>query len=355
MQLAHTWHCCACGDTIQPGRWDVLGHPGTGSTRRTAENRRVSDLDVVDYLQIFGSTTRCSELLGISQSSCSRRYRLFSAEYNLAIGRGKGDYDAGANLDILDSLRRTAQTLRLRSGAFRLVAAWPCGDLAADLLAAFPRARVIPIAPMASFTLLNLLDRRLVDLVIGGLMELESLLPQPISRLPSRLHRLTAATQCLPLCSWELRLMAHQRHPLNGRNGLSPQDLAGFPSPALDLGDAPSLMQQLGRHNLASRPYRLPEHQLRHWEGAAADGHSLSYAAPHQLARLRQDFNLLPLPYRLGITETIAVIGPNEALVDSAIGLAVGRALLRHPQAGHGDLHWLISDGHAAAPQGPNG
>ena len=35
----------------------------------------VGDLDVLDTLELFQSTIYASEALGISQSSCSRRYR----------------------------------------------------------------------------------------------------------------------------------------------------------------------------------------------------------------------------------------------------------------------------------------
>ncbi|MEB3200182.1 MAG: hypothetical protein VKK62_06615 [Synechococcaceae cyanobacterium] len=295
----------------------------------------------MDYLQIFGSTTRCSQILGISQSSCSRRYRLFSSEYRLDIGRQNGDYSACSNRDILDSLRQTAQKLRFRNGAFRLVTFWPCGSLADHLPPLFPRARPVPVAPMGIFTLLNLLDQRLIDVVIGGLMELQPLLPQPLHELSCRPAALTSTTHCLPLCTWELQLMAQRDHPLTALSRLSPDALQNYPSPALNLGDGPRLMQQLSRHGLGTRPYRLPQHELPHWEAASRDGHSLSYAAPHQLDHLRDAYDLSPLPYRLEIQETLALIAPAEAIGTAAIGPALVQALRQHPQAGHPGLRWL--------------
>jgi hypothetical protein len=312
--------------------------------------RPPSDLDIVDFLQIFGSTTGCSNYLGISQSSCSRRYRSFSAEFNLGIARGNGGYRASSNGDILDSLRQTAQKLRLQRGQFRYVLTWPCGEIGNNLQHRFPNACPIPIAPMGCYELLTLLDLRLVDLVICGLMELQGLLPQPLTELDGKRLSLTATVHALPLCRWELRLMAHHQHPLATRSELQPRDLQAYPSPALPLGAAPHLMQQLSQRGLGNSCSRLELHSLKHWEAAAADGQSLSYAAPHQLQRLNQEFGLLPLPHPLGIHETLALIAQAATLQLANPMLELLRASLRqHPQADCDGMEWLGKDDAAAA------
>ncbi|MFN9694871.1 MAG: hypothetical protein ACK550_13925 [Synechococcaceae cyanobacterium] len=301
-------------------------------------------------MQIFGSTTGCSNYLGISQSSCSRRYRSFSAEFNLGITRANGGYQASSNGDILDSLRQTAQKLRLQRGQFRYVVAWPCGEMGNNLQHRFPKACAIPIAPMGCHGLLTLLDLRLVDLVICGLMELQGLLPQPLNELDGKRLSLTATVHALPLCRWELRLMAHHQHPLAKRRDLEPHDLQLYPSPALPLGTAPQLMQQLTHRGLGTSSSRLELHSLKHWEAAAADGQSLSYAAPHQLQRLDQEFGLLPLPHPLGIHETLALIAQATTLQVANPMLDLLRATLRHhPQAVCDGMEWLGDDGAAAA------
>ena len=248
---------------------------GRSAARSRTRKRAPSDLDIVDFLQIFGSTTGCSNHLGISQSSCSRRYRHFSAEFNLGITRGDGGYQVSNNGDILDSLRQTAQKLRLQRDQFRYVLAWPCGDLGSDLQNQFPNASPIPIAPMGCHPLLTLLDQRLIDVVVCGLMELQGLLPRPLHQLNGQRLRLTAAVHALPLCRWELRLMAHQQHPLLRHGELQTRDLQSYPSPSLSLGTAPQLMQQLSARGLGTSCSRLAQHSLELWEAAAADGHSL--------------------------------------------------------------------------------
>lgn len=316
------------------------------ASRRKPEMPRISDLDVVDFLEIFGSTTRCSEFLGISQSSCSRRYRLLSDEFQLGIGRFEGDYRPAANGDILDSMRDTAQKIRLRRGQFRYAISWSCGDLAHDLDRCFPGALAIPMATMSSHELLNLVDLRLLDLVICGLMELQDLLPVPCLELDSRSFALTARVHALPLCRWELQLMADRQHPLArpGDRDVEPRDLLAYPSPALPLGTAPRLMQQLNQRGLGTRRYRLPHHDLRHWEAAAADGHSLSYAAPHQLERLENEFGLVPLLHSLGILETLALIGQAETLrATSPIVPELRAALQAKPQAHADGMTWLTA------------
>lgn len=301
-------------------------------------------------MQIFGSTTGCSNYLGISQSSCSRRYRSFSAEFNLGIARTNGGYQASNNGDILASLRQTAQKLRLQRGQFRYVLAWPCGEMGSNLQHRFPNACPIPIAPMGCHGLLTLLDLRLVDLVICGLMELQGLLPQPLTELDGKRLSLTATVHALPLCRWELRLMAHHQHPLAKRHDLHPRELQAYPSPALPLGTAPHLMQQLTQRGLATSCSRLEMHSLKHWEAAAADGQTLSYAAPHQLQRLDQEFGLLPLPHPLGIYETLALIAQAATLQLANPMLELLRATLRqHPQADCDGMEWLGNDAAAAA------
>jgi hypothetical protein len=331
---------------LAPGR--AQGHR---APRRSTRQRPASDLDIVDFLQIFGSTTGCSNHLGISQSSCSRRYRHFSAEFNLGIVRIDGNYQVSNNGDILQSLRQTAQKLRLQRGQFRYVLAWPCGDLGNDLQHHFPNACSIPIAPMGCHGLLSLLDQRLVDLVICGLMELQSLLPKPLAQLDGQRLSLTNLVHAQPLCRWELRLVAHHQHPLVKRGELEPRDLQAYPSPALPLGTAPHLMQRLSQLGLGTNSSLLAHHSLRLWEAAAADGQSLSYAAPHQLQRLALEYGLTPLPHRLGIHETLALVAQAEALQGTSPILQVLRGALRqHPQAQCEGLEWL-DDGDPGAPQ----
>ena len=69
----------------------------------------VGDLDVLDYLELFQSTIYAAEALGISQSSCSRRYRSFSEQFDFGFDRVDGVYRPTRNFDMLAALRQAAQ------------------------------------------------------------------------------------------------------------------------------------------------------------------------------------------------------------------------------------------------------
>ena len=56
------------------------------------EEALFDDLDVLDYLELLNSTVRASEALGMSQSSCSRRYRALSSNLDVEFDRVDGAY-----------------------------------------------------------------------------------------------------------------------------------------------------------------------------------------------------------------------------------------------------------------------
>ena len=69
------------------------------------------------------------------------------------------------------------------------------------------------------------------------------------------------------------------------------------------------------------------------------------------LQRLALEYGLTPLPHRLGIHETLALVAQAEALQGTSPILQVLRGALRqHPQAQCEGLEWL-DDGDPGAPQ----
>jgi len=298
------------------------------------------DLDILDHLEMLNSTVKAANFLGLSQSNCSRRYRALSGKIDLDFDRVDGAYQALQNQDLLASLREAAQKLRVRRNQLRSCAAWAYAPL--DLPIGW---RALPVSSMSTSHMLSLLDGRLLDLWIGGLLECQPLLQVPLKLLTGRRHMLGQSLRCLPLFRWSLALVAHREHPLASQSRLTADDLAGYPSPALPLGAAPVLTSALQALGLATVPYGSSEHVLERWDGAARDGRSLSYAPPHRLAELERRWDLVRLPYDLGITEVAAVIGHRDVLSDPSFAAAfrlLADGLRSSPLGRCSEIQWLL-------------
>lgn len=273
-----------------------------------------SDLEILDYLELFNSTVAVSSLLGISQSTCSRRYRVFSEQYDLGFDRVNHLYSASRNQAILQHLRQAAQRLRVRHGRVRSVRGWQLG--AAQLPSLRAAGLDLPRRPMNSWTVLSLLDQRLIDVAVMGISEFQAQLPDSLPNLSSRRYFIGANIACIPVCCWQLRLIARDDHPLRALASLEDQDLSHFPSPALPIGEAPLLMASLQAHGLATQLCGLREYGEEQWEGFAREASALSYASPLLLPGLETGYGLTPLVYRLPVTECLAVVGHRDLLSD---------------------------------------
>lgn len=271
------------------------------------------DLDILDYLQLFNSTVKAGEVLGVSQSNCSRRYRALSSYLDLGFERVDDIYMPQQNLDVLAALREGAQKLRTRRGLFRMSRGWQVDP------PVLPRGwRQLPLVSMDTSRIMSLLEGRLLDLWIGGLLEFQPLLEVPLRSLAAQRQPLGQRLLCLPLFRVPLMVLAHKGHQLASRSALSSDDLARHPSPALPMGAAPLLNRALQAHGLATCPYAGTEYDQERWEGVARDGHSISYGPPQRLAELERLWQLLVLPYDLGITDVVAAVGHRDVLGDPA-------------------------------------
>lgn len=272
------------------------------------------DLTALDYVEMLGSTVLASKALGVSQSSCSRRYRNLSDNLGLDFLRGDHGYSASSNLDLLDHYRQAAQKLRVRKSSPRIALGWQLGDN--ELCFSKLNSKLLPVRPMAFAESLELLERRLVDLSILGLLELESLLGRSVSSLRSQRISLGANLCCIPMFVFDYNLVSRFDHPLQSEEVLTPSKISEFPSPAVPLAFAPVLMNALNSHGLGTCCQVGSNYSEAAWEGFAGDGLGLSYAAPHSLSRLFDRYNLKPLDYRLDISECIGVVGHRDVLWD---------------------------------------
>jgi DNA-binding transcriptional LysR family regulator len=302
----------------------------------------VGDLDVLDALELFQSTILAAESLGISQSSCSRRYRSFIEQFDFGFDRVDGLYRATRNFDVLAALRQASQKRRVRLGRFRFGVGWQMEGLMGSQ-GPNGGAERLSLRPMDSWKVLSMLENRLVDYWVGGLFDYASMLDLPLQRLRFERIAVTAAMLAVPLCRFDLRLVSHQNHPLRAQKEITADQVALYPSPALDVGMAPSLMRELQQRNLATAPSGLKDHDWMRWQAAATDGIGLSYSPPHDEARLFEQ-GIAPLNYDLGITEVGALLGHRDAIEDGCFPshLKAMAEHLRHSEAAaHKGLRWL--------------
>jgi hypothetical protein len=302
----------------------------------------VSDLEILDCLELFNSTVESAKILGISQSSCSRRYRSFSERFGIGFDRIGDRYQSSSNFDVLNSLRQASQKLRVRRGCPRVSIGWQLGALAIPGLQ--ETGVVLPVRPMNSWRLLSLLEQRLIDMSLMGLMEFQSLLGHALPRLRARRMPLSQTMLCIPMVMFPLKLLASRHHVLQGRNDLTPDDLSQFPSPALPLGMAPTLMGALQNHGLAKQACGLHDYDEATWEGFGKDGVGLSYCPPHQLSAIESRYGLRPLNYDLGIQECVGLVGHRDVLTDAQFPEIFKKSMnsLRRALNGTGaDCQWL--------------
>ena len=275
------------------------------------DERVLANLDVLDYLQLYGSTVKVAELLGLSQSSCSRRYRALSELFDLNVDRSDGGYEPRKNNDVIADMRQVAQKLRVRSAVLRCSLAWQVKGLALP-----SEFRLFDLASMATAQALSVLEGRLVDVWVGGLQECQPLISASLEVLQSNRLALGQSLLALPMLRWEYVLVSHHTHPLQRLNSITPDDLAKYPSPGLPPGVAPLFTSALQEHGLASCAYVNSHYSPDHWEGIASDCHSLTVVPPYRLPELEMQLGLVPVPYALGIYEVMAVVGHRDAISD---------------------------------------
>lgn len=275
------------------------------------DERVLANLDVLDHLQLYGSTVKVAELMGLSQSSCSRRYRALNELFDLSVDSSDGNYEPRQNIDVLADMRQVAQKLRVRRSVLRCSLAWQAKGLALP-----PGFRMLDLPSMATGQALSVLEARLVDVWLGGLYECQPLISASLEILQGNRLALGQSLIALPLLRWEYVLVSHRTHPLQRRTSITPDDLAKYPSPALPMGVAPLWTRALQEHGLATCPYGGSDFNPGRWEGIASDCHSLTLVPPYRLPDLESQLGLVPVPYALGIHEVMAAVGHRDAISD---------------------------------------
>jgi hypothetical protein len=276
------------------------------------DERVLASLDVLDHLQLFGSTQKVSELMGLSQSSCSRRFRLLNELFDLSIDRSEGGFEPRHNIDVLADMREVAQKLRVRRSILRCSLGWQVHDLALP-----PEFRVLDLESMATAQALSLLEGRLVDVWVGGLHECQSLISASLEVLQSNRLTLGQSLLALPILRWEYVLVSHRTHPLQRLTSITADDLAKYQSIVLPMGVSPIFIRSLQERGLESHPDGWSNYGPGDWEGITSNCRTLMLVSPYRLPELEKQLGLVPVRYSLGIHEVMAVVGHRDVIADA--------------------------------------
>jgi hypothetical protein len=262
-------------------------------------------LPIVDRLEITGSTLEVARWANCDQSSVSRIYRYVSGQLGLEFRKEDGFYRAEQNLDLLTSLRRASQTLRLGQGIRQLQ--WVGHPWNSQALGQLGTAEPIRRSWFSEQRTMALLQSRALDLAV--MRGLDVLPPgwsdgrQPFEAGP---------WMAFGLVRYPVELAAHPQHPLQGQAPLTAEQLARYPSPAGPAEEFPVLSTCLRRLGLWRHSQPLPVYEPRLWEGSTADCCHLVPSSPLSRQALHGRVRLQPLRFDTGIEDIDMVMVRRE-------------------------------------------
>jgi hypothetical protein len=256
-------------------------------------------LDVLDYLQVSGSTGFVSSVLSCDQSSVSRIYRFVSSKLDLGFAKqGHLQYAPTKNEDLLLDLRSVAQRLRLRSNStIRIVGQYWNEALLADM----DGCVVLSRQWFGLEEVLVALRQRLVDVAVVSSMDLglNDLLRRPTARRRWLVEDLAGTT----LARFPLRPLVHRSHPLAHLPAVSAEMLWDYPSLARDDQQFPVLSEALKQRGLWQDNVLDDRYRLRTWEGRCRDCRTIAYHTPLIAASLPRELPLMPLDLDLALMD----------------------------------------------------
>jgi len=285
-------------------------------------------LPVIDFLEISPSTIDVAELIGCDQSSVSRIYRFVSEKLELEFVKSEeGFYSSNANHELLADLRRASQRLRFLNGkSLRLTGQYWNEELLQGVPVLGPLSR-------GWFGLkrsLELLRNRVVDFVVVNTMDLgiNGLLLRQGAR-PRWIHRDLAG---FTLCSYAIKPLVHESHPLFSKQALDHNHLWGYPSPAFVDDDFPHLSAALKERGLWQDQVVAP-YRWKRWEGKCRDRKTIAYHTPIIERFLSDRIALKPLPMDLGLHDLEAVICLEDMAKHPIVEQVVGAIQKRYREA----------------------
>ncbi len=250
------------------------------------------ELSALDHLQWLRTEAAAARSLHCSQPTISRRVAQVLSRFRCSLRRQGGEWRLHGSEQLLATQRLVHQHWRLRGGEpLRLEATYWSG---ASLATPAPPGWSTGLFDLPGKQIpLRLLRERVIDAWIAGY------LPD----LPAADDPTFAVIE---LCHMPCQLQASRLHPLAQETGLTPEDLARFPSLALPEGWFPQLEQRLRAQQLWNTPsVQFRRYDESSWEGRTADAVTLCYG---------NALNLVLHPELVQLDWSIGHIG-GEALV----------------------------------------
>lgn len=262
-------------------------------------------LPLLDYLEVFNSTTDVSSLIGCDQSSVSRVYRYVSERLNLGFAKNEsGFYSASRNLDVLADLRRVSQRLRLNDPKrLRFVGQYWNEALLHSVALVGPLSRQW----FGLDRVYHMLREQIIDLAVVNTIDLgiNSLLLRRDAK-STWMHRDLAG---FSLFSYPIGALAHVDHPLQSSFKLSRNDLWSFPSPAQPDKAFPFLSSALKERGLWQD--LVPEgYRFHRWEGRCRDRKTIAYHTPliFKAVSTKRPLQMLPVDLKLWDVEAVVCL-----------------------------------------------
>jgi DNA-binding transcriptional LysR family regulator len=272
----------------------------------------LEELSALD-LQIWLRTgLHAARAASCNQSTISRRVERTLGLFQLQLHRRGGDWQLRGDPQLLRLERELHQFARFRGQEpLRLEIA----PLMVPLLADPPprgwclgRGDLLGLARPLQFLRERILDAWLIDNSVD--------LPQPEDPELARFD----------LARYPLWLAAAAGHPLVGETGLSLADLQRFPVPQTPQHLFPNTSQTFAALGLAGVALRSRRYDPADWEGRTADGITLTYATPFNLASHRE---LCPLDSAPLLTNGISLVVRRDQRHQPALQALLAEVLRR--------------------------
>jgi DNA-binding transcriptional LysR family regulator len=242
------------------------------------------ELAALDHLQWLRTGAAAARALRSSQPTVSRRVSHVLNRFGCSLRRQGGEWRIEGYRELLAAEREVHQIWRLRGGEpLRLEATYWSGPSLATPAPHGWRTGLFDLPGKA--IPLRLLRERVIDAWIAGYLP-----DLPAADDPEFV--------VVELCHMPCQLQAARNHPLARETGLTPEDLARFPSLALPEGWFPQLETRLKAQHLWNTPsVQFRRYDESSWEGRTADAVTLCYG---NALNLEQHPELVQLDWSIG-------------------------------------------------------